>query len=134
MEIKEKSGKNRAYDLFVGGARSVIGILILICFALLCVFLAKKAYSIGYQTMAYTPVSEAPGQRVMVRISEDMSASDIGELFEDNGLIDESQAAFLLQERFSEYHGKEVPGTYILYTSMTVDEMLKTISAPESEN
>ena len=126
------SGKNKAYQLFVGGARTILWVLILICFAVFCIFIARRAYSIGFQTMAYTPVSEAPGQIVVVTVTADMNAKDIGEMLERNGLINESVTAFVLQEYISEYHGKEVPGTYTLNTSMTVDEMLAVIS-PEPE-
>ena len=132
---KKLTGKNKAYSMFVGGAKTVLWVLILICFCVFCVFLARKAYSVGFQAMAYTPVSEAPGQIVAVTVTEDMSVKDIGEMLERNGLINESIAAFIIQEYISEYHGKEVPGTYTLNTSMTVDELLAVMSpAPEEES
>ena len=43
------------------------------------------------------------------------------------GLI-KDKTLFKLQERFSEYHEKEKPGTYELSTSMTPEEMLTVMS------
>ncbi len=43
------------------------------------------------------------------------------------GLITDKNL-FKLQERFSEYHGMERPGTYELSTAMTPEEMLVVMS------
>lgn len=70
------------------------------------------------------------GRSVTVTVTEGMSAKEMGELLYDRGLIDDKQL-FNVQYMLSEYRKDLKAGTYELSTSMTVDEMLKTMAQKE---
>ena len=64
-----------------------------------------------------------------------MSIKDVGKLLIEKNIVNESLTAFLIQEKLSDYHDSFIPGTYTLNPSMTIDEILKTISTdPEAED
>lgn len=89
---------------------------------------AQTAYDYGYRVFTEDPVSVGEGRIISVEIKEDQSASEIGEMLQQKGLIRDSKI-FVLQELLSEYRGEEVPGIYDLSTSMTAEEMLAVISS-----
>jgi UPF0755 protein len=89
----------------------------------------QKYYRIGYSVFSPTAMdAEGSGKDVEVTITKDMSVKDIGALLEKDGLI-QNGSVFYYQELFSAYHGKLMPGTYTLNSSMLPDEMMKTMSA-----
>lgn len=88
---------------------------------------SKLAYNYGYHIFNQTPVSSGTGRTVSFTVKSGDSASAIAENLSSVGLITD-KTLFRLQERFSEYHGKEKPGTYELSTAMTPDEMLAIMS------
>lgn len=126
--MAEKKKSDLGYRIILGGFKSVIRILVYILAAVTLVLLGKRAYTIGYQVVSTAPVAKDNGVEVTVTITDDMSVMDIGQLLADWGLIDEEPVSFLIQETLSECHNKILPGTYVLSTGMTVDEMLKTMS------
>jgi len=88
---------------------------------------ALIAYDYGYRIFSEEPMSSGEGRKVEVSIGTDMNVQDIGQLLENKGLIRDAKL-FLLQERFSECHGKIQPGEYELTTAMTAEEMLVIMS------
>ncbi len=114
---------------------SVVAILfrILIClFLILMIYrMAFKAYDFGYRVFAEPAVTEGKGTDVVVEIPIGSSASDIGKILKDAGLIKDDML-FTAQELLSEYHGKLEPGTYSLNTSMTSEEMMAAM-CPDTE-
>ena len=122
---KKKSDTGDQAAVF--GAKSVLKILFYVLVIIVMIYLAQKAYSFGYAIFNQEPVAEAPGQAVTVIIPEDSTVKDIARTLERKGLI-EDDAIFLLQERLSGYHGRLLPGTYLLNTSMTADEMMEILS------
>ena len=68
------------------------------------------------------------GRTVSVTIKQGDSVSDIADKLAEVGLITDKRL-FKLQEKFSDYHGLEAPGTYELSTSMTPEEMLQIMAA-----
>ncbi len=122
------------YGRFLSGAQKAIVILVIVLVVLFVVFLSQRAYSLGYETVSYKPtVSESEAVTKTVTITEDMSASDIGHLLIDEGLIDESIEAFLMQDTLSGLHGEYVPGTYELDSSMSVNDILQIICTPPED-
>ena len=110
-----------------------------VAFVVVCVMLiskyAKIAYSYGYHIFNQEPVSQGTGRTVTFTVDSGDSVSEIADNLSGVGLITD-KTLFRLQERFSEHHGKEQPGTYELSTSMTPEEILTAISAssePEEE-
>ena len=88
---------------------------------------SKLAYNYGYHIFNQSAVSSGTGRTVTFTVGSGDSASTIAENLSSVGLITD-KTLFRLQERFSEYHGKEKPGTYELSTAMTPDEMLAIMS------
>ena len=122
-----KKKSDTGYQAAVFGAKSVLKILFYVLVIIVMIYLAQKAYSFGYAIFNQEPVAEAPGQAVTVIIPEDSTVKDIARTLERKGLI-EDDAIFLLQERLSGYHGRLLPGTYLLNTSRTADEMVEGLS------
>ncbi len=121
------------YTTFVVTARIVIGVLIAMLFIFVVIFLSRKAFSLGYEVASYEPeVIEEPEDKA-VAITVDMSVRDVGNLLIESGIIDESIEAFLIQERLSDYHDQFLPGVYMLNSTMSIDDILETISTPVSE-
>ena len=89
---------------------------------------SKMAYEYGYHVFNQVPVSSGVGRTVTVTISEGDSASTVADKLASVGLITDKNL-FKLQERFSDYHGLETPGTYELSTAMTPEEMLQIMAA-----
>ena len=136
MPGEKKPNYSKKYGMFLGGAKAVILILVIVLIIFVVIFLSQRAYFLGYETASYKPVaSESEAVEIEVTITDDMSASDIGELLMEKGLVDESLEAFLLQDMLSGLHGEYIAGTYTLNTSLTVDEILQIIcTEPEDEN
>ena len=65
-------------------------------------------------------------------ITEGMSASEIGHLLENKGLIRDAKL-FVLQYYLSEYRKDVRPGVFELNTSMTVEEMMAAMVPEEDE-
>ena len=59
-----------------------------------------------------------------------MSGKEIGELLEGRGLIRDA-AVFRVQFALSDYKNAIVPGSYILNTSQTAEEMLAILAGQQ---
>ena len=93
---------------------------------------SKVAYDYGYHIFNQVPVSSGAGRTVSVTIKSGDSIGDIADKLAEVGLITDKNL-FKLQERFSDYHGLETPGTYELSTAMTPEEMLQIMAAGSIE-
>ncbi|SDA43745.1 UPF0755 protein [Butyrivibrio sp. INlla18] len=113
--------------LGLGILDTVVKIVFIIIVAMLIIKYAKVAYNYGYHIFNQTAVSSGTGREVTVTISEGDSVGQIADKLAEVGLITD-KLLFKLQERFSEYHGMEQPGTYTLSTAMTPEEMLSVMS------
>ena len=114
----------------------IVRLALLVVAAMFVVRVAKVFYGYGYEIFAQTPMSEPPGRAVTITVEKGDSVKEIGSLLEDKGLIQEDPLGLLfrLQERFSENHGKIMPGTYELNSAMTPDEMIAVMSAKNAAN
>ena len=88
---------------------------------------AKIAYNYGYQIFSQKPVSSGTGRTVSFTVKSGDDVDTIADNLAGLGLIKDKRL-FKLQEKFSEYHEKEKPGTYELSTAMTPEEMLMVMS------
>ena len=106
---------------------SVVGAIFrmaVIVFAVYAIYRgALLCYDYGYRIFTEPAVSSGEGRTVTVAITEDMSASEIGQLLENRGLIRDAKL-FVLQYYLSEYRKDVKPGIFELSTSMTVEEMM----------
>lgn len=126
--------KNAGYRAAVTGARGTLKTLIYIFLLLVLVLAGKTAYDFGYDVFDQRPVASADnGKDITIEVKEGMNEKEIGELLIENGLIEESLSVFRAQVIFSGYRDMLKPGTYILNTSQTVDEMLEILSQKNTE-
>ncbi len=132
----EKNVKHgKAYAIVLNGAKLVVVALFAVLVVFLIIYFSKKAYTLGYETATYEPVtSENEAVEIEVTITRSMTATDIGEMLIEAGLVNESLEAFLLQDRLSGLHDEYIPGTYTLDTSLTVDEILQIICTEEDDD
>ena len=132
MPGEKKPNHSKGYGIFLGWAKFIIFVLIAILIVFFIIYLSVMAYSLGYESTAYEPVTtESEAVEIEITITRDMTASDIGQMLIDEGVIDESLQAFLIQDRLSGLHGEYVAGTYTLSTALTVDEILQIICTEE---
>lgn len=93
---------------------------------------AGVCYDYGYRIFTEPAISAGEGRTVTVTVSPDMSALEIGKLFESKGLVRDAKL-FVLQYYLSEYTKDVVPGTFELSTAMTVEEMMEAMADLEDE-
>lgn len=126
---------NKSYRMAVSGLKLVFRILLMVLIIVLIIFGARKLYALGYEAFSARPVAESPdeGENITVVITKDMSVREIGELLIEEGLIDESIEAFLIQANVYGYAHSIVPKPYVLNTSMSVSEMLEFMSRTEED-
>ena len=120
---------NKLVFRFVSVSFSVLVLLIVF----IGVFKATTyCYDFGYRIFTEKPVSSEPGRDIVVQISSDDSAFEIGDLLETKGLVRDS-LLFTAQYYLSAYVDDLIPGTYTLNTSMTAKEMMIVMSTPVEE-
>ena len=102
--------------------------------ALLVLYIAGQVrhyYDVGYGIFSQiSKDAKGTGITAPIVVTEGMKASDLAEQLEAAGLI-ESSRTFLLQEKVSDYAGMYKPGTYILSSEMTTEDMMRIISGTE---
>jgi len=124
MSTKSTKNTNKVVFRFVSISFSILILLVVF----ISVFKATTyCYDFGYRIFTETPVEGYPGKDVVVQISEEDSAFDIGNQLEEKGLIRDSEL-YVAQYYLSAYVDKLLSGTYTLNTSMTVKEMLIVMS------
>ena len=89
---------------------------------------AKRYYDMGYGIFSQV-AKDAPGTgvKVLVEVTEGMTASEVGKMLEENGIV-ESARIFVIQEKVSEYSGEIKPGTYTLSSEMTTETIMSILS------
>lgn len=118
----------------IGAAVEMIVKVVVVSAVVMFVFRgATQAYEFGYKVFADEPMSISGGRTITVGISDNMSTSDIAQMLEEKGLIEDARL-FVVQELLSAYHGEITPGIYDLSTAMTAQEMLAIMSVPEEES
>ncbi len=104
-----------------------------LCVIVGVIYIGKSAYDFGYEIFNQESMdNEENGRDVTVVIKEGDSVYQIGKTLKKKGLIDDAKI-FVAQEMLSSYKGKLQPGTYILSTSMTPDEMMEILARENTE-
>ena len=116
-----------ARKFFLGLLDAAVKVVFVIIVAMLISKYAKLAYSYGYQIFNQSAVSSGTGRTVSFTVKSGDDVDTIADNLAGLGLITDKRL-FKLQERFSEYHEKEKPGTYELSTAMKPEEMLMVMS------
>jgi cell division protein YceG involved in septum cleavage len=132
MAGKEKKD-SLGYRIALLGVKGLLKVLLLICLIVVLIFLCRKAYGLGYEVFNQSAVDSGDGRRVTVTITDEMSVYDIGKMLRAEGLLEESPAAFWVQEFISDYHNQILPGTYTLNTAMTPDDIISALAQPDED-
>lgn len=93
---------------------------------------AGMCYDYGYRIFTEPAMTSGEGRTVTVTITPDMSAMDIGKLFEGRGLVRDARL-FMMQYYLSEYREDVGPGTFDLSTAMTAEEMMQAMVVEKEE-
>lgn len=113
---------------------AVLGAIFRVVVAIAAVYIiyqgAILCYNYGYRIFTEPAVSAGEGRTVTVAITDDMSPKEIGQLFENKGLVRDARL-FMLQYYLSEYVKDVKPGIFELSTSMTAEEMMEAMTATE---
>lgn len=91
-----------------------------------------EAYKFGYRVFNEEAVAVAPGKDITVSVTEGKSYWDIANILEDKGLVRDAKLAFV-QIMVSEYRAGMKPGSFVLNTSMTTEEMIAVMAYDEEE-
>ena len=114
-------------DVIVAVCSTIIKIALAVILVVVIYRGAVKAYDYGYRVFAEEPVSSGEGYTITVNITADMSASEMGQMPADKGLI-RDEKLFVLQYMFSEFKDDLLPGEHDLSTAMTVEEMMEEMT------
>ena len=116
---------------------AVVGAIIREAVSIAVVYLLYRGavicYDYGYRIFTEPAISSGEGRTVTVAVTEEMSASDIGTLLENKGLI-RDKYLFVLQYYLSEYRKDVKPGVFELSTSMTAEDMMKVMASAAEED
>ena len=116
---------------------AVFGAICRVVVAILAIFViyrgAMACYDYGYRIFTEPAVSSGDGRTVTVAVTESMSPSDIGKLFESKGLVRDARL-FTLQYYLSEFKADVKPGVFELRTSMTAEEMMEAMTVTEEKD
>ena len=97
---------NKALFKFIKIASGVLLVLLLIYFT---VSLCSFGFDFGYRVFNEPAVSEAPGEDIMISISEDMSGRELGKMLAEKGLV-KNGTLFYVQLQLSAYKKDMKPG------------------------
>ena len=110
---------------------AVLGAIFRVVVAIAAVYIiyqgAILCYNYGYRIFTEPALSAGEGRTVTVAITDDMSPKEIGQLFENKGLVRDA-SLFMLQYYLSEYVKDVKPGVFELSTSMTAEEMMEAMT------
>lgn len=118
------------------GAKKIVGTIInvsieIIFAAIIIIAIYNggvKAYSFGFSVFAEQPVSKGSGREINVTIDSKSTDYEIGKLLEQKGLIKDAKV-FYVQMKLMSVDGDVKSGRYTLNTSMTAEDMIRTITA-----
>ncbi|MBQ7839389.1 MAG: endolytic transglycosylase MltG [Lachnospiraceae bacterium] len=135
---KKKKGakrkKSNAQNV-AGGAVSTIFNIVLVVVAVMLIYrFSVSAYQYGVRLFGEPPMSEAPGEEVVVTITDGMDFDGIAEMMVDNGLARE-KTLFKIQIYLSNYSEDGfAEGTYTLSTAMTPEELMDAMAGSGEES
>lgn len=109
---------------------TILKVIAVIAVALLIYRGATLCYDYGYRIFTEPAVSAGEGRSVTVSVTKDMTPLEIGESFEEKGLVKDGKL-FALQYLLSEFRKEVEPGVFELRTSMTAEEMMEVMAGKE---
>lgn len=122
----------KSKDVVVSVFSTVFKIVVAIVIVMLVYKWSMSAYEYGQRVFNEPPVAVGEGRDVTVTVNQGDTVKEISKLLEEAGLIRDAEL-FVVQEMLSEYKDKMKPGTYVLSTSMTTEEMMQIMSKDVEE-
>lgn len=126
------SNISRDQDHGVAMASGFFRIVLYIGIIVLVIWLGRSSYRFGYDIFNQQAISPGDGQEITVVIKEGASVYDIGKTLKKKGLIEDAKV-FYVQEKLSVYKGRLKPGTYILSTAFTPDQIMAVLSGEQED-
>jgi len=105
--------------------RLLLNIVFYVLVVILIVNISKKAFEFTYEIYGPVTVDTAPGRDIIFQITKGESRMDIASKLEVNRAV-KSKYSFFLKTKLQEY--VIMPGTYVINSSMTYDEILTVIT------
>lgn len=90
-----------------------------------------KCYDFGYRVYTEPAVSQDGGKDALVQITDDMGTSELAELLEEKGLVQDARL-FYVQAKLSGFDLE--PGVYTVNSSMTAFELMEAMTPAEEES
>lgn len=112
--------------------RMVLQLLINAIIVLLLIQVFTFAYNFFYKVFTDKSVNPASQTEIAFVVEPDSSTTEIVDNLVDAGLVSDKYV-MLAKVYLSSYHGKMMPGTYMLSPSMTQEEIMKTITGSMNE-
>lgn len=113
--------------------RTVIRVLLYVVAAMVIIRGASWAYGFGYAIFSeQTMAADGAGREVYVTVDVDDTVRDVAKTLKKEKLIGD-EMVFQIQEKLSRYKDELKPGTYILRTDQTAEEMLAILSGNDTE-
>ncbi|MGI6094946.1 MAG: endolytic transglycosylase MltG [Lachnospiraceae bacterium] len=129
---KKVSSQMRKDSAGVAVAGGFFRIALYVCIAVAVIYIGKSAYSFGYAIFNQQPMEYGEGTDVTVVIKDGTSVYKIGKILEDKGLIEDAKV-FVVQEKLSEYKDSLKAGTYILNTTMPIEDQMAILAQVNTE-
>ena len=132
MSSADRRHSRKKKEVAGNAVYTVIKVVAVILVIMVIYRLGSMAYNYGERLFGEPPMAEAPGEDVVITIEETDSVRDVADKLESAGLIRDA-GLFVVQEGLAGYKTGLQPGTYMLNTSWTVEEMLQVMCAVTEE-
>ena len=124
--------KDTGYRVAVSGAKGILRILLYALIIIAIIYAGRRRILSDMRYLTRFRWRQRAGQDITVVVKEEDSVKEIARNLEKKGVITDDQV-FRIQERISDYHNKIRPGTYILNTEQTTEEILAILSQENTE-
>lgn len=112
--------------------RLVLQTLVNVIIILVLIQAFTFAYNFSYEVFTDSCANPTSSREVSFEIQPDSTTMEIVDALVEQGLV-QDKYVMLAKVYLSSYHGKMMPGTYVLSPSMTQDEILKAITGSGTE-
>ncbi len=112
--------------------RILASIFMDVVIVLVLVRVFSYGYNFCYQVFTDNPASLTSTEKVKFVVAQESSTSDIIDDLCDQEIVDDKYV-MLAKVYLSSYHGKMLPGTYMLSASMPPSEIMKILTGNDEE-
>ena len=125
-----EDGPDLGSKALIGGIKLAVKVRCVMAVAALFAVGIRRAYQFGYSIFAESTTEAEPGKEISIRVYEDTTFREIGSTLQDYGII-EDKNVFVVQAKL--YETELLPGTYVISSTMTVEDILTMLSTPPEE-